>query len=466
MLMSFLLQKSSCLATPNFAEPLAKLRQRTFPRAQLRAILTEYNREIGNDVAALQQIDKLQSPDTHCIITGQQLGLLGGPAYTILKAISCLQLAKETGGIPLFWLATEDHDTGEINHTYSLNEKGNLHRFHLHFPHVFVEDLQLTSEQQKAIQDYLSMMNVHISFQLNSSYAKSMASLLAALFKGTGLVFLEPKLLRPLAVPFFKKELLHHGEIQSLLKKEKENLAREGKKTPLAISEGTNLFIKNGHHQRIKIKNHEHEMLDLLEKEPERFSTNAAARPVLQSALFPTLAYVAGPSEMQYYPQLRAYHEWHGVDMPLIVPRIGATILTPTAARYLKHVGLAPWQEIPKHWEEVFPETADNIDLLCDHWEKQLTRIDEGNLSKKEFLNALRQEKKHIRKSTWKMVLKQIELPYHTLHFLNNLLHPHQKLQERVLNWVGLQAATKENLIAAFLEQTKWNERGHYYILI
>ena len=102
-----------------------------YPRAQLSECLVKYNQLIGNDSSAVQQAEKLAEDGSVCVFTGQQLGLFGGPSYTILKAVSCILLARELGAIPIFWLATEDHDVAEIDHTYTLDSFGNLEKYRL-----------------------------------------------------------------------------------------------------------------------------------------------------------------------------------------------------------------------------------------------------------------------------------------------------------------------------------------------
>src|ERR1700722_14421158 len=98
---------------------------RNYPRSQLHHLLKEYNQTIGNDQPALENAERILQSETACVITGQQLGMMGGPSYTILKGISCLLFACKINAIPIFWLATEDHDISEIDHTYLLDSLGN-----------------------------------------------------------------------------------------------------------------------------------------------------------------------------------------------------------------------------------------------------------------------------------------------------------------------------------------------------
>lgn len=384
-----------------------------FHRQELSKILHDYNLEIGNE-SALSNVDALNQQNKMCVFTGQQLGFMGGPVYTILKAITCISLAREINAIPIFWLATEDHDVHEIDHTYLIDALGNLEKFQLKFPKEghFVESLHLDAGNKDVLEKFLKAVNVNDQPK-GDSYSKIMATYLAKLFKGTGLVFVEPYLLRHLAKPFFRKEIVDSAAIHKTLK--------EAESEILSFTEETNLFLKLDGGLRRKLKREGdrylangqeyslNEILDLLEKEPQRFSANVAARTVMQSLLFPTVAYVAGPTEAQYYQQFKAYHKYHNVQMPTIVPRMSATMIKPHVGELLSKDKLNPWDEIPAASELLTPQE---------------------------------------------------------LHILRNELHPRGRPQERVLNWYGYQALTQENLVEQLLKKANWKTQGHHYCYV
>ncbi|NGX43843.1 MAG: putative cysteine ligase BshC, partial [Chlamydiae bacterium] len=297
-----------------------QLAGRKYWRKEISDLLLTYNQSIGNDAVAFQKIQELQNDNTYCVFTGQQLGFMSGPAYTILKGIACLLLAREANAVPIFWLATEDHDVGEIDHTYLLDTLGNLSKFHLSLPKDgrFVEELFLTTKHFKVINEFLEAVELPDlikDLSGETSYTKMMVHIMVRLFSGTGLVFVEPYILRNLASSFFQKEISECDEIMKVLQNTTQKFVEAGGKGALDVSEGTNLFLKMEGKFRCKIhrdgdgfhvgreKFSKEELLIIVESEPERFSTNAAARPLLQSTLFPTLAYVAGPTELTYYHQ-------------------------------------------------------------------------------------------------------------------------------------------------------------------
>lgn len=450
-----------------------QLVSRTYPRNELCDLLQQYNTSIGNDALAFANIQALKSADHFCIVTGQQLGLMGGPSYTILKAITCLLLAKATGATPIFWLASEDHDVAEIDHTYLLDGVGNIQKFHLSLPKDGrpVEDLQLTAQHVEEIRKFCQAAGVDALPELSSSYETTMASFLVRLFLGTGLVFIVPHLLRPLSVPFFQKEIEGADAIQDIIQKNTNRIANP----VLSFKEdGTNLFFKDKKYRRKVFHNEgvfttgsksysQKEFLAILTQSPELFSTNVASRPVLQSALFPTMAYVGGPTELQYYQQLEDYHSFHDVPFPEVVPRISSSLISPYAASLLQSCGLEPWSVIPHHWIDLMPSLGDGIESMSSEWRESALSHFQGTISEDVISRFVKFAAHKIQRKISKQRLKKQGIPPNALHYLRNLLTPHHKRQERVLNWLEFQGSHSENLIFKFLEQGDLSLTEHLY---
>ena len=451
-----------------------------FKRKTLANALEVYNKEIGNDQTAMRSIDQFREPDSVCVFTGQQLGAFGGPTYTILKAISCLILSKKANAVPVFWLATEDHDVDEIDHTYLIDNLGNLNKFHLTLPKNgrFVEDLELNDEHRQVIDRFFEVIgNLNLAELIDdeTSYSQAMAKVLVQLFKGTGLVFVEPYLLRPFAKEFLKREIQDCEKISSVLKQTTKKLQESGGTPILEVSEATNLFLKVKGMYRSKIQLEDgcfrvgkhtfsrEELLALIEKEPERFSTNAAARCVLQSTLFPVLAYVAGPGEIAYYHQLKDYHAYHGIAMPWIVPRLSATLVTPMAQEMLDNVGIQAWDPIPKCWKDVIPSIGAGAKELTDEWIASADRQFGDDLSEESINRFIRFQSEKLEKKAILARLRKKGIAPHSLHYLRNLLHPHEMKQERVINWLEFQSHTSVSIIHYLSEHLNEIPRGHLY---
>lgn len=451
----------------------------SYPRQELISILRLYNMMIGNDSKALQNIERLASSQQGCIVTGQQLGLMGGPAYTILKGISCLLLARESGAIPVFWLATEDHDIAEIDHTYLLDAYGNLKYFHVSFPKDgrCVEDLLLSEKNIDVIHRFLDAASIDRAHypKIHESYTQTMAQVMVQLFAGTGMVFVEPKILRSLARPFFRREIENRAVLQNILKETTAQLLSAGGEETVSFKEGTNLFFKDSEGRRRKILFDngsfyigkqtitEKDLISLIDDQLGRFSTNVAARPVLQSLLIPTVAYVAGPTEIEYYRQLKDYHRAHGISMPCIVPRISATLIPAYAAEILSKCSIDPMKDIPLHWMDLQPSLGHGFMQMVADWQQAALK-QFGNEIPSEIIERMIKYSVHkLQKKMTKIRLHAQNIPSYGLHLLNNLIHPHHKSQERVLNWWSFQAHSQENLVKEFLQLSTWMPQGHLY---
>lgn len=478
--------KSFLSMMPDDADALHGVRQqlldRHFPRDSISQILYEYNESLGNDVPALLNAKRLKDSDSCCVITGQQLGFMTGPIYTVLKAISCLLAARETGAIPIFWAATEDHDIHEIDHAYQLDPYGNMVRYSLNWPDtgVAVEDLPLLPahlEVMRAFWQTAMPLKPLPSLSLSSatSYSEVMMRLLVHLFAGTGMVFLEPRLLRSLAVPFLSREIQQSAKLTEILRNTTRRVSEAGGTPVLHISQGPQLFYKDasGRRRRLHYDNErfhigsrvvtEDELLHEVEEYPERFSTAAAARPVLQSLLLPTLAYVAGPSEIAYHSQLKEYYLAHESQMPGIIPRISATFITPEARNFLNVLKLKPWDPLPNNWDELLPQDAELGKQFEKACEEDIAEIFGEDLVPSVH-HALRHFTDHVREKAIQHKLNRLGLPHHALHFLRNLLYPQDSRQERVLNWWAIQKSAHPNLVHELLSTLNYRERRHHFI--
>lgn len=395
---------------------------RSYPRKEMSEILVQYNKSIGNDAAAMRQAERLCEENSRCVFTGQQLGFLTGPIYTILKGISCLVQARELNAIPIFWLATEDHDIGEIDHTFLIDPLGNLKKYALSFRKngYFVEDLTLTERHIEVISQFFSDLHIDTaefseSFYSGASFSLSMASLLAYLFRGTGLLFIEPHLLRPYARPIIERELIDADIIHQKMGHH------------FNFENGTNIFFKTESGKRSKIikdgssyqideqKHTLEQLLKIVSEQPERFSTNVAARPLVQSALFPTVAYVAGPNELKYYANLETLHRFHDIHMPMLIPRLQATFIPADISAYLEKGNILPWDSLP-NW---------NAEKLALHG-----------------------------------------LPSDALHRIRNTLLPKMKSQERVLSWWQFQAHSQERLVTSLIHQANPHSAEHLFCFL
>ncbi|MBN4067033.1 bacillithiol biosynthesis cysteine-adding enzyme BshC [Simkania negevensis] len=464
---------------------VGQLVKRSYPRKELADILARYNAEIGNSSSHLDRhLNRVAADSSYFVVTGQQIGLMGGPLYTIYKAVSCLLLAKACDAIPLFWLATEDHDVEEASTLHTIDGVGNImtHKLHWKTRGFFVEDLPMGAQQEekllKILQDIgLDAMEWTERF-VGISYSQAMVRVLVTIFQDTGLLFIEPKELRQLAVPFFTKEITDCKKISSILTATTQQILAMGGKAPLAIDAGSNLFYKTDNRQRKRVvydggsfrvgdeKIQQKELLDQIDHSYHRFSTNAAARAVLQSSVIPTIAYVAGPAEMAYYRQLHKYHDHHNVPMPWIVPRISATLLTDKIQALLDKCNLSPWEPTPSSWRHASPNIEKEIEALVEEWKRAARKIFPAQDIQEAVARFVDGSTVKLSKKLAKAYAQNAGIPQHSLHYIHNAISPADKPQERIFNFFQFQLATKEKIVHELLSEVDWACRGHHYCFL
>ncbi len=341
-------------------------------RDTLADVLTEQNEAWGNlDEAVRANIDALRAPESAAVVTGQQLGLFGGPLYTVYKAVTAVQLARqlaeETGRpvVPVFWLAGEDHDFDEVRSTVVLSGNDPLRI-------ALPPDEARTPVGRRVLGDGITdaldaleaalrpteftpalVEAVRAAYHPGATMRDAFAGLMRALFAGSGLVFIssDDARLKRLAVPVFRHEIEHHDETFQRLKAASDDVgeAFHTQVTPLPVNlflledEGRftldpdgDDFVLRGLDRRYS----KAELLVLLETAPERFSPNVVLRPILEDRLLPTAAYVAGPGEASYYAQLKGVYGAFGVPMPVVYPRASVTLVESKVQKVLDRYDL------------------------------------------------------------------------------------------------------------------------------
>lgn len=357
----------------HFEQRLAELRGRDFPRKELADLLLSYNQRLNPSSKVLDHIEMLKQPDSLVVIGGQQAGVLTGPLYTIHKCISIIQLAKQQEKnlgvpvIPVFWIAGEDHDFAEINHTYVMKEnrpkkttvpdkvwqKKSASDIDLNHDslHVWVEQIVKSfGETEHTKQVYAILMQ---SLKHSKTFTDWFARLIMGLFKEYGLVLIDSgdKALRNLEKPYFTQMIENNEALNRSVLGQVERLRKAGYEESIEVDEkSANLFYTvNG--ERILLerdeegcfrgKNHEcllseEELLKEAEDHPERLSNNVVTRPIMQESLFPTLSFIAGPGEIAYWSTLKQAFHLFGCNLPLLVPRLNITLLDRRTEKWLK----------------------------------------------------------------------------------------------------------------------------------
>ncbi len=345
-------------------------------RAGLVEVLREQNSRWGDEQEVNENIEALLDPGSVAVVTGQQVGLFTGPAYTVYKTLTVLQLARqlseESGRkvVPVFWLEGDDHDLAEVasvailaqnelkrlSYTgHSVPENGNLGP---------VGRIQLGDQINEVVDELDRLLPptdfkpalmdaVRSSYRAGNSILDAFATLMRHLFRGSGLVFISPDdpRLKRLAAPLFEREIRETQAIAGDLEQVSKRLT-SGYHAQVAVRP-SNLFVvdERGRHPldvengMFKLRGNgeartTEDLLATLQKEPESFSANVVLRPLVQDSLIPTAIYVAGPSEIAYFAQFKPVYERVGIPMPAIYPRASVTIVEGKVRKVLDEYGL------------------------------------------------------------------------------------------------------------------------------
>ena len=350
-------------------ETVARVQRHQRRGAEISAVLQAQQAERGAPAGARQAAAKLSDRTAVAIVTGQQAGVFGGPLFTLLKAITALQLARrveqdlQVPATAVFWVDAEDHDWAEVRSCTVLDAEFQPRTVSLPdlegAGELPIAQLTLEPPVEQTIDDLAAILqpteftadiiaSVRHAWRPGVGMARAFATWLEQLLGEFGLVVFESADARakPFVSDVFARELAAPGRTASLAAEAGKLLAERGH-TPQVVpqSDSVSLFSLDGGRRPIRrqgdqliVGDQTYEPDALSEdarNRPHDFSPNVLLRPIVQDTLFPTICYVAGPSELAYLGQLRSVYEQFGVPMPLMYPRATATLLDSAASRFL-----------------------------------------------------------------------------------------------------------------------------------
>lgn len=462
-------------------------------RATLISVLQKQYAAIETSVLTQQNIAALANTNTFTVTTGHQLNLFSGPLYFLYKIISTINLTTELKAkypvynfVPIYWMATEDHDFEEINYfnfkgkkfRWNTESKGPVGRLSTESLADFFEVYALelgSSTNANAIKKLFQD-----SYLNHDNLADATLHLANALFGVYGLVILNadnPDLKRNF-IPFTKEELLHQSSHQLVLETAEKLKDYTVQVNPREI----NLFyIEDNLRERIVLENgkykinntklefSETEILTLLENHPEKFSPNVIMRPLYQEVILPNLCYVGGGGEIAYWLELKSFFNAVNITFPILLLRNSALLATDKQAKKADKLDL--------NWKDLFSKQADlvnsktrqlskiSIDLtnLKEQLRKQFQALYEiAGQTDESFIGAVKaQEAKQTKglENLEKRLLKAQKIKLsdvlQRITELQNELFPNQSLQERQANFSEFYLENGESLIPALVKQLK-----------
>ncbi len=369
----------------NFLTRASAIKERDLPLAQLVPLLKKQNQEFGCGLQTLEKIDWLLERRACAVVTGQQTGLFGGPLFTVYKALTAIKLAErlnrtcEGCHVPVFWLASDDHDFRETNHVQILDKSNQpavlTYESHPAETKLPLSAIEIGDEIRNLIQQLADMTHPSdfkqdVLAQLADAYAPGVTfpvafgKWLMALLRPFGIIMIDASdsRIKALGKALFAKEISEGSPSSQAAVRASEVLLKQGYHNQVHLSgDFLNLFYaaperesiaRKGNTFVIKNSNEsltQSELLQRLQDTPEAFSPNVLLRPLYQDALLPTVAYVAGPSEGAYYAQMKGIYREFDMPMPIIFPRKSLTLLEGKIEKVLEKYNL----QVADFWGDV-----------------------------------------------------------------------------------------------------------------
>lgn len=334
----------------NFEKQIIEKQNHSIDRGVLTEVLQNQNSTISLSDKSQKNIQLLQHKTTFTVTTGHQLCMFTGPLYFIYKIISTINLAEQlqvkysaNNFVPVFWMATEDHDFEEINHinlfgkriVWNSKQDGPVGRMNLDDFSIVINELKLFLGDSISAVELISLFEK--AYIKDSSLAAATRYLVNELFKEYGLVILDgdDKKLKEKIIPIIKKDILEQ-DFEKLIRKTGKNLASHYQEQ--AYVRPINFFkLSDSRRELIKGGITEKE----INESPENFSPNVLLRPLYQETVLPNIAYVGGGSELAYWMQLKTTFQQENIPFPILVLRNSAMLLNSNQDTIRKNLGFS-----------------------------------------------------------------------------------------------------------------------------
>ena len=440
--------------------------------ALTKVLVQQYN---GFQLSEKQQLNlnSLENENTFTVTTGHQLNLFTGPVFFIYKILQTIKLANflnknfpEKNVVPIFWMASEDHDFEEINHFKTENnyyetkaKSGGV------VGKILVEDDFFISEFEKEFKDAVFgtelILLMKKAYKRGNSLSEATRILVHELFADYGLIVIDgdDAELKTEMKDVFKNELLHQ-ELFETTKETVDFLTEKYGKVQVNPRE-INLFYLTETRNRIEFNGEKYHIVDTdiffskdeilkeLENHPEKFSPNALMRPVFQEMVLPNLAYIGGNAEIMYWLELKNYFEKINLPFPILIPRNSMLFVAEKTLDKIEKLDLNLrdfFRNFAVVTKEILLKNNEILSLLNQEENNLKNQFEEisqkAKLTDKSFGNLVNAEKARQLKSFERMKKRLLRAEkikqQEKLQRLENVflkIHPAKNWQERVLNF-------------------------------
>ncbi len=453
-------------------------------------------------------LDLLARPGTVAVVTGQQIGLYTGPAYSIYKALTAIRLAahlSESGipAVPVFWLATEDHDFAEVDHCHIFSEEWRPMRLWTAAKggakqpvgtRTLVDPPNEALAKALAAQPYgeQGAALAGQAYRSGATLGEAFGELLRGLLAPYDLLYLDPldAEIRAIAAPFLRSALDAAPSLNAKLRERGRELEAAGYHAQVLIEPETSLLFRLEADRRVALRyregrysagDREYSREELADA-PERLSPNAVLRPVMQDYLLPTVAYAGGPSETAYLAQAEVIYRDLLGRMPVAVARSGFTVIPAAAEERMRKFGLTlpallrPAADVRELASKALvpPGLIDEYAEARQQQRELLKRLETLTLAFDPTLaKALRRSEAKMGYQLAKMerkiereALRRDQRALAQIESLLGLLYPERHLQERYYSYVSLYAAHGPELVETLYANVHLDCRDHKVIVV
>ncbi len=432
-------------------------------------------------------LDKLRTNKTLTVVTGQQLGILGGPLYTIYKTLTTIKLCEYLSGrysdfnfVPVFWLEGDDNDFNEVSSIGLLNldndfkvidygekisnddDKISVGKLEITEDiNSFFEETEKTLRQTEFTKDILGELKNY--YKPGNSFKGAFKQVLFSLFDKYGLLIFDPQddSVKTELKKIFKKEIsdfrMHTEQVIKVSATLEELYHAQIKVKPVNLfysdENGRYLIEPTDEGFRLKgkrVKFTLDELLNMIDEQPQKFSPNVLLRPICQDYILPTAFYVGGPSEIAYFAQILPMYNLFEIEEPIIYPRSSATLIEKGILKSLDKFNLelkdAFVEKVQledkiiasvsdENTDELFKKVKDDFEIAFDKLKENLFQLDKtlGDASSKSQQKIFRYLEE-LKNKADNAVKRKNESSVRQINKISSALFPNSNLQERELN--------------------------------
>jgi len=465
-------------------EESAKISYHGTRREQVATVLERQNKSFGASSKTLANIERLRK-GAAAVVTGQQVGLFGGPMFAIYKALTAVKLAEEAsrGGVdavPVFWLATYDHDLAEVNHVSILGPDGSLQNLHTASHDVAgapVSAVRFSEEIAGVVEQAASLLGeseaaqfLRNCYRTGETLGGAFARFYARIFAEWGVILLDASdvELAVVAAPIYRAAIERSDELATSLLERGKALETAGYHQQVKVTESSVLLFTTSKGARTPIhrsgeggathfvvdggdsgqeKLSRADLIQQIERDPGRFSPNVLLRPVVEDYLLPTLAYTGGAAETSYFAQAGAVYEALAGRVTPILPRFSATIVEPKMQRLLERHEISMTdvfegpeslrreiaaKSLPGDLQAAFDQAKQSFDSNFSVLKEKLEKLDRTLVDAAETSRSKMQHQlEKLYAQAGRAETQKSELVLRHADQLSNGLYPDKGLQER-----------------------------------